>query len=652
MRLTKQILALLLLLSFQLNAQKPSDKEKLQTLFEQGLADYKNNKAEDALQKLQQVRQQSGASGNPQLKYRAGLRHYVYAKNLRDYHLSIDSITYYLKKFEELKDHLYIGTAQAYLADIYRGMGDVQTQIKLLYASNKSYEKIDHQIGIADNLQDLSLLHYDQDDLKSTRQTINRAIQLFKQYGTQRDLIGAYNNLSIIFEKSGPIDSAIYFQKIALQIAKREKYYESVGLLLSNLGNNYSAIGENELAEATLLKALKLRDSINDRHGMAYTNIRLCYFYGKINKPEKAIVHGERALAIAKAIPYLKAQRMAHGSLSIAYSQLNNPVKELYHYRREQTLIDSLQNLDNARSITRSVMNYEFHKKQLLDSIETAQREREQQFAFQKSLTAQKNQRNLFLILGIVAILMAFGLWNRLKFIRRTKAIIEKEKERSDSLLLNILPAEIAEELKEKGKAEARDFDMVSILFTDFKEFTQTSEKLSAKELVEEINICFEAFDRICEKHHIEKIKTIGDAYMAAGGLPVPSPSSVKNTVLAAIEMQEFIVKRKSELDTQYSSPLGRPGGAAFQMRVGIHTGPVVAGIVGVKKFQYDLWGDTVNTASRIENSCEAGKVNISQTTYELLKSDQDFAFESRGKIEAKGKGEIEMWFVTHKDQT
>ncbi len=139
---------------------------------------------------------------------------------------------------------------------------------------------------------------------------------------------------------------------------------------------------------------------------------------------------------------------------------------------------------------------------------------------------------------------------------------------------------------------------------------------------------------------------------MAAGGLPVPSPSSVKNTVLAAIEMQEFIVKRKSELDTQYSSPLGRPGGAAFQMRVGIHTGPVVAGIVGVKKFQYDLWGDTVNTASRIENSCEAGKVNISQTTYELLKSDQDFAFESRGKIEAKGKGEIEMWFVTHKDQT
>lgn len=162
-----------------------------------------------------------------------------------------------------------------------------------------------------------------------------------------------------------------------------------------------------------------------------------------------------------------------------------------------------------------------------------------------------------------------------------------------------------------------------------------------------EINHCFEAFDGIIEKYNVEKIKTIGDAYMAAGGLPVPTDDSVKNTVLAALEMQDFIVKRKNEFDAQISSPSGRPGGARFEMRVGIHTGPVVAGIVGVKKFQYDIWGDTVNTASRIESNGEAGKVNISQATYELLKGDPDFSFESRGKIEAKGKGEIEMWFVS-----
>jgi class 3 adenylate cyclase len=212
------------------------------------------------------------------------------------------------------------------------------------------------------------------------------------------------------------------------------------------------------------------------------------------------------------------------------------------------------------------------------------------------------------------------------------------EKDHSEKLLLNILPEEIAEELKKKGSADARNFSMVSILFTDFKGFTELSSKLSAKELVEEINTCFIEFDEIIHKYGIEKIKTIGDAYMAAGNLPKPEIGSVKNTVLAALDMQEFICERKIQMDA-----LGK---TAFEMRSGIHTGAIVAGIVGVKKFQYDIWGDAVNTASRMESSCEVGKVNISQTTYEYLKGDNDFIFESRGKIRAKGKGFIEMWYV------
>jgi class 3 adenylate cyclase len=216
--------------------------------------------------------------------------------------------------------------------------------------------------------------------------------------------------------------------------------------------------------------------------------------------------------------------------------------------------------------------------------------------------------------------------------------IFKVEKRNSDELLLNILPIDVAEELKSKGHSVARQYDKVTVLFTDFLGFTQVSEKLTPEELVNDLNLCFSAFDEITQRYGIEKIKTIGDAYMAAGGLPTPNVTNAKDVVMAAIEISDFIEKGKARKIAN-----GQP---YFEIRIGVNTGPLVAGIIGVKKFQYDIWGDTVNTASRLESNCEPGKINISQSTYELLKNDTDFVFEDRGMIETKGKGKIEMWFV------
>ena len=216
---------------------------------------------------------------------------------------------------------------------------------------------------------------------------------------------------------------------------------------------------------------------------------------------------------------------------------------------------------------------------------------------------------------------------------------LSREKDRADELLKNILPAGIAAELKRMGHAEARHYDQVTVLFSDFRDFTGVSEKLSPSELVDELNVCFNAFDRIMEKHGVEKIKTIGDAYMAAGGVPDPSGGLPASVVRAALEMQGIMAERRLERGSQ-----GKP---SFEMRVGIHTGPVVAGIVGRRKFQYDIWGDTVNIASRMESSGEVGEVNISSATYAFVKDEPDLQFRSRGRVQAKGKGEMEMYFVS-----
>ncbi|MFT5800588.1 MAG: class 3 adenylate cyclase, partial [Nonlabens sp.] len=207
---------------------------------------------------------------------------------------------------------------------------------------------------------------------------------------------------------------------------------------------------------------------------------------------------------------------------------------------------------------------------------------------------------------------------------------------KSDELLLNILPANIAEELKTTGKAKARRHEEVTVFFSDFKGFTLIAQQLDPEALVAEIDYCFREFDNIMDRYHLEKIKTIGDAYMCAGGISNDLENSALSVVKAAIDIQAFMVEL-AERKKQNGEPF-------FETRIGIHTGPVVSGIVGIKKFAFDIWGDTVNIAARLEDNGEVGKVNISQTTYELVKAEYDCLH--RGKISIKNLEEVDMYYV------
>jgi len=210
------------------------------------------------------------------------------------------------------------------------------------------------------------------------------------------------------------------------------------------------------------------------------------------------------------------------------------------------------------------------------------------------------------------------------------------EKQKSEKLLLNILPVETADELKRTGKAVPRAYEEVTVLFTDFKDFTQLSEKLSAEHLVRELDTCFGAFDNIMGQFGIEKIKTIGDSYMCVGGLPVPSSTHALDTVHAALAIRDWM--------KAYQEGRARAGLPYFQIRIGLHSGPLVSGVVGTSKFAYDVWGETVNTAARMESSGEAGCINVSGSTYSRIKN--HFRCTYRGKLPAKNMGDIAMYFV------
>lgn len=218
------------------------------------------------------------------------------------------------------------------------------------------------------------------------------------------------------------------------------------------------------------------------------------------------------------------------------------------------------------------------------------------------------------------------------------KTQLKEEKEKSELLLRNILPQKIADELKATGLVEAKHFENVTVMFIDFAEFTSISTNMDPKEIVSELDICFSEFDEITQRHNLEKIKTIGDAYMCAGGIPESSSDHAQNCIKAAIEILDFCEMRYEDKKLRSQK--------YWRARIGIHSGPVIAGVVGSKKFSYDIWGDTVNTASRMESNGVLGRINVSDAIFNQLSSESKLVFESRGKITVKGKGEMEMYFV------
>ncbi len=524
----------------------------------------------------------------------------------------------------------YRGANYLYLSKFPEAIEDWQLSLNF-------FEKNKYRSEVAGAMSNIGGVYAFQNKIDKALEYYLKAWDINHKYDPEGEYeIANLANLGALYSSKNEYSKAIEFYMNAVDICMRKNNTDMLTRLYAGLAFVYIEMNDIRLTYAYASKALPMALQENDAQtiGGAYLMQGASVFL-MIKQNDKhlldSLFQGNRESAFLIAKKNLDSAVIHTKEID----DLNN-LKETYRYLSELERYkgDYKQALDYQvlfKATSDSMLNSEKNEKVLEASL---QNEFEKKEAITKAEQEKKDIRQNLILnsigLGLVGALIF------LLIVYRQRNRISKEKKRSDGLLLNILPEEVAEELKNKGTAEAKLIESATVLFTDFKGFTQFSEKLTPKELVAEIDYCFSAFDAIVQKYEVEKIKTIGDSYMCAGGLPLPNNTHATDVVKAALDIQEFMQKLKIEREAT--------GKLFLEIRIGIHTGPVVAGIVGVKKYSYDIWGDTVNTASRMESSGEAGKINISGTTYELVKD--KFKCIYRGKIEAKNKGEVDMYFL------
>ncbi|MEM7371976.1 MAG: adenylate/guanylate cyclase domain-containing protein [Bacteroidota bacterium] len=492
----------------------------------------------------------------------------------------------------------------------------------------------------------------------------NREIQLAIQYlqkalsrTNQSDELGKAkinNILATIYLHIEDYFNAQNFNRNAVQSAIASKDIALRSEVYGTAAEIHSGLYEYEEAITTYKIHLNLRDSLlrsaqKEQEALFQENLRL---EQTEKKTKLLLIKGEiQDLTIER-------QELEINNLNLAAQKKDNDLKLLKQSEeiRETRLKNQELETQRARQALQSAQDRLVLQEQESQLSELAQAEKlakaevekkeallvqeeqERQLLEQKNLIQQKTTaaaQRIGLLLFLISLLILIGLI----YTRRTnkklgqqKVELEAEQEKSENLLLNILPVQVAEELKEYGKTTPRKYDSVSILFSDFVDFTRISARISPDHLIAELNDCFMGFDAIMEEEGIEKIQTIGDGYLAVGGVPDEDPGHAIKCVRAARKMLAFLENRNLSNKIQWKA------------RIGIHSGPITTGVVGTKKFAFNIFGDTVNTASRIETAGEQGRINVSADTYERIKD--VFACEYRGKISAKGKGELDMYFV------
>ena len=513
---------------------------------------------------------------------------------------------------------LYIGYFQR--GNAYQSTGDYSKALNSYFkAANNSTS--DEQSGVIKiTIADVYSLS---ENYERSVKYYEEAIEFLRKTNNSDYLGFAIFNAGDGYLKTNQLEKATSYIKEAEEIFRAKDHNLGTAYCIGTMGLIYGRQGRFDEAEKNIQQAIQMLEKEEDYSPICEFLTGMAEIHEEKGQDSLALEFAMMSRDLAKTYGFKNEIIDANLKLSQIYEKTGN-IPESYKYYKDFILYrDSVINVAAAQNIAGLRADYEVSQKQ--SEVDLLNEK-------------QKNQQLVVISIAVASFLiclLAFGLYRRNRFIKKTSSIIEKERNRSDRLLLNILPEETAKELKKYGKVKAKKFASVTVLFADFKRFTLVAEKLTPERLIKTVDYYFSQFDRIMDKHGVEKIKTIGDSYMAASGLPFSSHDHASRILKAAFEMTEFVqeTKEKALFDD-----------ADFEVRIGLNSGPVVAGVVGIKKFAYDIWGDTVNIAARMESHSEIGRINISENTYELIKD--EFDCEYRGEVEVKNQRILKMYYV------
>ena len=554
-----------------------------------------------------------------------GLVYYLQARYLE----TLDYWNQSLEIFEKIKDNVGRSNILNNIAGVYFNQGADVKALELSLKSLQLAEQVGDTLRILSALNTIGSIYYNKKDPIAIDYLL-RALPLSERLGNTAAYIVISGNIGEIYYDNNENDKALKFYQKALKEAKNNV---SAIFAYNGIGKIYLRESEYEKAFQNHQKALDISEKFDDKLQI----IRSLKGFGAVYVAEKknsiAIGYYSRAKKIAEETNSLVELKDIYQTMASIYS-VNKDYTNAFQYQSlYSTIKDSLYSIDSKKKLNQLQFDFDIAKKE--SQIELLTKDTAIQ---ELDIKRQKIFKNALLGGVLLLIIIATIIYRNYRNKVKINEVLDEQKVQIETLLHNILPDEIATELKAEGRAKPRFYESVSVLFTDFKGFSTFADKLTPQELVEELNNYFIAFDDIVDKYNLEKIKTIGDSYMCAGGIPTINEDHTINMVKAGLEMQEYIKKVNINRNAN--------GLASWHLRIGIHVGPLVAGVVGRKKYAYDIWGTTVNTASRMESNGEEGLVNISESVYEIIKNDYNCIY--RGKISAKNIGEVDMYFVSN----